>query len=203
MKFISETESSDLIEGEINQYQDLIKISNYSIWLKLKPYITAVVLLLSSILAISFFGTYQDDIMALLKIEHINICWRFVIAILGFLIIIIMLFLMIIVHEMLHMLCYMVLKIPCFVVISKSAISIIGIAWQRKFYELFGVIFPFFAFLIIAFVLYMVTMNLYVLLWITLMNFTLSSSDIVNFVIILLKVPKDALILGHYYRCQQ
>ena len=203
MKLMSENKGCVLIEEEINQHQDAIKLPLYSIWLKLKPYITVVVLLLSSILAISFFNTYQDDIITLLKIEQINICWKLIIAILGFLIIISMLFLMLIVHEILHMLCYIILRNRSFVVISKSAISVMSIVWQTKFYELFSIVFPFFAFLIISFVLYMVTMNIYVLLWITIMNFALSSSDIVNFVIILLKVPKDALILGHYYRCQQ
>lgn len=61
---------------------------------------------------------------------------------------------------------------------------------------------PFLSFLLPAVVLSVLFENAYLFYWITLVNFAMSSSDIVAFAVILRKVPSDALLFGQYYRQQ-
>lgn len=203
MKIVSEKESAKIIEKYIYEYERLNKLPIHSIWIAIKPIILVFVSTLSSILAISFFNTYKNDIMSLLGINQPSFYAKIIIAILGFMAILFILIPMILVHELIHFLCCKLFKKHCVIVVNKPfGISVLCLDWHSKSNELCTLILPFLIFLIFSIILWWTFSNVFVFMWLTIINSAISSADLVNCIIILIKVPRGSLILGHYFRRQ-
>lgn len=204
MKIISEKTCGKLISKNLTNISNATKLPLWSYWTKIKPIICLVFVVFSSTLATVTLKRYKHALMSLLGITSLDILWKSIIALICFLTIIIMIVIMAFIHEMIHVLCYKIFKYQCVLVVDKRlTFSILSVNWVRKSHQLWTIILPFFVMQIIICLQLFWVRNVFLFLWLTLINLSLSCSDILGFIIILLKTPNDAILFGHYFRRQQ
>lgn len=204
MKIVSEKECVKIIDKHIGSIPNVSKMSLWAYWNSIRLIICCIFLIVSFILATVTLKNYKFDIISLFGITNFNICWKSIIAIICFVIIIATITIMVIIHELLHVLCNKIFKYESVIVVNKRfTISVFHLNWAKKRNELFIIISPFIIIFITTCILHFVLNNAFFSLWITLINLAISCSDMFCFAFILLKTPSDAMIFGHYFRCQQ
>lgn len=204
MKIISEKTCEKLIDKNLTNISSVTKLPLWSYWTKIKPIICLVFVVVSFTLATVTLKRYKYAFMSLLGITSLNILWKSIIALICFVTIIITVVIMAFIHEMIHVLCYKIFKYQCVLVVNKHlTFSILSVNWVRKSHQLCTIILPFFVMLIIICLQLFLLRNVFLFLWLTLINLALSCSDILSFMIILLKTPNDTILFGHYFRRQQ
>lgn len=203
-KIISEKECEVLVNNAVKDVPDKCKIPIWFYWKQIQPIVCAVVAIISVVLGTKTIKYYKSDIISFFGISDMNAYWKAIIGVLFFIIIIAVILFIVPIHELIHGLCYEAYKYQWSFVFSRNlTVSVMSINWRRKLHELIAIISPFVVIQIIAFILYCSVDNIIVFLWLTLINFALSSSDLFAFVMIFVKTPKNAIILGHYFRRQQ
>lgn len=204
MKLISQKECAEIVQENIKQYSGKSKLKLWHYWKIIKPIIQLIVSFLTVSLATETLKHYKYNILLLLGVTEVTMFWKGTIGIICFLFIMILMIIMVVMHELIHAVCYKMFKYHCVFVVSKSLIiSTLCISWASKPQHLLAIIFPFFVTQVSIFALYSIFNNVFVFLWITLINLAISCSDILSFIVIMLKVPNDAILFGHYYRRQQ
>lgn len=106
-------------------------------------------------------------------------------------------------HEFCHVLVVAKYYKHCYIFYGFKKHTVFCDMWLSKSYALLLCIAPFLFFIIISVISYTFTSNLFVSIWIIYINVLLSSHDLVDFFIILFRVPRKASIYANYFWRQQ
>jgi hypothetical protein len=200
MNIISEQKSAELVSTYIKQYPEATCMPFLKCWNKLKLVFHIVALSLSVLLSIITTQYYRDVILSLTETVQ---CGGLIVFTMGFIIIVTTVLLYVCIHEFIHFFGFKLCHSKCIFVYSKPlTVSVMGLSWLKKTQVLLITILPFFVVNIIVIFVYFITNNHLLFTWLVFINISLSCTDFICF-FILLKIPKNSLVFGHYYRRQQ
>lgn len=196
MKIISDKECGKIVAESISMYPNAVRLTAlYATWKKLYPFIIGLAFILSITLA--YFTHIRILILNYLGLQGLPLLlgslFVLVFALLVFIV-------MTVIHEFIHLLGSIKDIKYCYLVVTKKAVSVYNNKWVTKTNQLITLILPVLFFQLVAAIISILTKNIYLFYWITLLNLGGASSDIVVFFVTLIKTPKNSLILGHYYR---
>ncbi len=196
MKIINQKECNRIAAVNISQYPDAIKITAlYATIKKLTPFLIITAFILTNIL-LRYTDT-KNLILNYLRLHGLpSLLGSLFVVILGLLVF----FIMTVIHEFVHLLGYIKDFKSCYLILSIKTVSVYNSKWVTKTNQLMTLILPFLFFFLVAAIISIITKNINLFYWITLLNLAGSSSDIIVFFVFLKKAPKNSLILGHYYR---
>lgn len=201
MRIYSEQESSRLVSACIDRYPEAIQMPILKYWNNAKLAVHIAVLLLSVLLGVTTAGAYKAAARSVIGTIKYG---RLVMLVIGVITIIVAEVLCVCIHEFIHMLGFKLCRCKSVLVYSKKppTFSALGIEWLTKTQALLVTVLPFSVISVISVIVFIITNNHLLLMWLLLINTALSSSDLVSF-FVTAKIPKNARVLGHYYRCPE
>lgn len=201
MRIYSEQESSRFVSACIDRHPETIQMPILKYWNNAKLAVHIAVLLLSVLLGVTTAGIYKTAVLSVIGTIKYE---RLTILVIGFVTIIIVEALCVCIHEFIHMMGFKLCRCKSVLVYSKKppTFSALGIGWLTKKQALLVTVLPFSVISVISVIVFIITNNHLFLMWLLLINTALSSSDLVCF-FVMAKLPKNARVLGHYYRCPE
>jgi len=206
MKRISGEEFSRIIEDNIAQYPEAANTNLWAAWMKAGRHINAAMSILIVVMLVlstrhSSFVPFRDFLRERIMIFESNIINTVLIMAVTLLFVFLYKVIEVIIHEFLHIIafpkrfkdCYIIIKLP-------KVISVGADYWIPKYRSMLILILPCLVFIGAAFAVFFVTGSVFFTVWILMNALGSSISDIFAFFYFGFKVPKGALILGHYYR---
>lgn len=192
------TQSSDSNDG-------LHTLNLFMFWKKAKWFFIASSLLFSNMIV-----CFQRDVIidklspmrSIIGLKSNLISHKLIFALILIFFIVVIMAIYIFLHELIHMLFHFDKMKYCRLLFSKTAISVESNCWIAKWRYLIMIIAPFAFFELIAFLTGFLLNSLLAGLFITVLNYAFSSSDIVTFFYVLFKVPAKCEIKGNVYKHQ-
>lgn len=193
MRIATKRELEDIRRSALQQKDDIKEVELFKFWTKYRRYFQVIYNALM-IMLVFFSRPFFNSIF---KNEKTTIWTRVVIVA----VVLLYIFITIPIHEFFHVLPHISGWKNWYITVEDfpKSVSVIDNSWVSKRMQMLSLIFPFLMFSVISLIIGISVGNVYIFMWMELINIGCSMTDIIGFVMVWKIVPKNAIMYEGFY----